>query len=276
MRTLRPQHAFTLIELLVVISIIALLIGILLPALGAARNSARNSQCLNNIRQLNIAMINYSVDNQDQFAPSNGIPGTRWFEVGRIGYYLPQQFEVGTPGPNQSIGGTVLICPSDLEGGVRCYAMNTYATSDRQSSFAKPDETYGEYFDASVKDASSVIVLAEAWSNNQVGTDWYASETIGGKVGPDPNNVPGRRLGGDGGVNHPVNVTRFGAAFALTEHTYTRHGSNTDPSVLEGAANIAYADGHAATEQPNALLNSAGGSTRAAMWSPKDKNLPTN
>src|SRR6476659_8211426 len=71
----RRRHAFTLIELLVVIAIIAILAAILFPVFAQAKLAAKKTAALSDIKQMNIASIQYQGDCDDMFVPK-----------GRLGY----------------------------------------------------------------------------------------------------------------------------------------------------------------------------------------------
>ena len=144
------RRAFTLIELLVVIAIIAVLIALLLPAVQAAREAARRAQCVNNLKQIGLALHNYHSTN-DVFPMGQGVPpnnGTRgWSGFGALAA-LTQFVEAGTiynsinfsvdpnpsiingaPNPNSTAYQAeikVYLCPSDPEVATLRDNINSY------------------------------------------------------------------------------------------------------------------------------------------------------
>ena len=78
------ERGFTLIELLVVIAIIAVLIALLLPAVQAAREAARRAQCVNNLKQLGLAVHNY-ISANNVFPPGDMYPSGSNSEGGERG-----------------------------------------------------------------------------------------------------------------------------------------------------------------------------------------------
>ncbi len=119
------RRGFTLIELLVVIAIIAVLIALLLPAVQAAREAARRAQCVNNLKQLGLAIHNYH-------AVNNVIPADGMFLGAAYGTCCPPSNGGGGWGWNASW--EVAILPM-MEGNALYNAYNFNQGGDQNANY---------------------------------------------------------------------------------------------------------------------------------------------
>jgi prepilin-type N-terminal cleavage/methylation domain-containing protein len=106
-RNFNVAKGFTLLELLLVIGVIAILAALVLPALGRAKARAQQPVCMNNLRQIGLAIRMYAEDSSDAFPPAtNGPPGS--FNA----YTLLMKSYVGFPGTNPERA-KLFACPAD-------------------------------------------------------------------------------------------------------------------------------------------------------------------
>jgi prepilin-type N-terminal cleavage/methylation domain-containing protein/prepilin-type processing-associated H-X9-DG protein len=111
-RSIQPRGGFTLIELLVVISILALLMSLILPAVQYAREAARRTQCQNNMRNMALAIVNFSSGLGGGF-PYLNEQGYNW-PCSLLGY-LDRPDIAGNADYFGNLAISVFGCPDDIE-----------------------------------------------------------------------------------------------------------------------------------------------------------------
>jgi prepilin-type N-terminal cleavage/methylation domain-containing protein/prepilin-type processing-associated H-X9-DG protein len=205
MQLSKTRRGFTLIELLVVIAIIAVLIALLLPAVQAAREAARRAQCVNNLKQMGLAIHNY-ISSNDTIPPAGS-----WTGSSKNTYNAtPNGGPVSTNGFALNASMKVRLLPF-LEQTSMANAYN-FAATDFNTNTTKTTQQNNTVLFAKV----NVFLCPSDGNPGDVSTNWNGL-TAGvnsyyNNMGTEPNpntgtlNGPSWYLGGDSRMGSRVTL----------------------------------------------------------------------